>query len=69
MVCSNVVTHELSYAWEHYSKKLQNNYNLAMMLSIYNLGGKNENKMTKARGTIGPKSEKKEVLKQLVLSE
>lgn len=31
---SNVVTHDLFYAWENYSKKSQNNYNLAMMLSI-----------------------------------
>lgn len=29
-----VVTHELSYAWENYSKKSQKDYDIAMMLSV-----------------------------------
>lgn len=31
---SKVVTHKLSYAWENYSKKSQEDYDVAMMLSI-----------------------------------
>lgn len=31
---TEIVTHKLSYAWENYSKKVQKNYEMAMMLSI-----------------------------------
>ncbi|WP_156299632.1 6-phosphofructokinase [Streptobacillus canis] len=31
---SNVVTHKLSYAWENYNKKSQEDYDIAMMLSV-----------------------------------
>ncbi len=31
---SNIVTHKLSYAWENYHKKSQEDYDVAMMLSV-----------------------------------